>query len=64
MALVRAAALSLTMARMVTAGYAIGDGFEGFDSGRNVIFGNAKDKTNDVLDGFSSGGVGDKEQNP
>ena len=60
---VRDTASLSTTARVVTAGSATGDSFGGPDSGHNVIF-DAKDKTDDDLNGFSSGGVGDKEQNP
>ena len=60
---VRATASSSTTARVVIAGSATGYSFGGPDSGHNVVS-DAKDKTDDDLDGFSSSGVGDKEQNP
>ena len=56
--------LSLTMVRVVMVGSETGDDFDDLDSCRDIIFGGSKDKTSNDLDGFSSGGVGDKEQNP
>ena len=63
MASVTAAALSLMTTRVVIAGLTTGDGFGGLGSERDVVFDGAKDKTNNNLDGFSYGSVGDKEQN-
>ena len=45
------------MTRVVTGGLKIGDDFGGPDSNRDVVFGSAKDRTGDDLDGFSSSGV-------
>ena len=52
--------LSSTTVRVVTVGSGTRDDF----NGRNVVFGGTKDRTDDDLDNYSSGGVGDKEQNP
>ena len=56
--------LSVTMVRVVTVGSETGEGFGDPDSYRDIIFGGSKAKTSNYLHGFSSGGVGYKEQNP